>query len=140
MQKCWSSSLYAEGLEGREVILICDGNGFLYKSSDGKGTEVNDLHDLDSTQEETDTRVILYLLYAKKKGFRTVKIRMSDSDIYFIILHYMNLFDVYTITVLYDTGTGNKRRVINISELSKESRLYSRLSNSFAQPTRLLWL
>ena len=43
--------------------------------------------------------------------------RSPDSDVFFILLHYVQEM---TITVLFDTGTGNRRRLINMSELAED--------------------
>ena len=69
-----------------------------------------------SDQEETDTRVILYCAYAQKQGYETVRIRSPDSDIFFILLHHVSKFDI---RILFDTGSGNNRKLIDISDLSK---------------------
>ena len=42
--------------------------------------------------------------------------KSPDSDIFFILLHYANYKNI---TILFDTGTGNKKRLINISELAQ---------------------
>ena len=42
-------------------------------------------------------------------------IRSPDSDLFFIALHHALKF-----TILFDTGTGNERRLLNISDLAKE--------------------
>lgn len=118
MQKSWNSDIYAKRLEGREVILICEGDAYLYTSSNGTATEVREMRELNSSQEETDTRVVLYIIYAKNKGYKTVQVRTPDSDIFFIILHYMDMFE--GVTVLFDTGSGNNRRIFNMTELSSD--------------------
>ena len=116
LQKSWENDIYAKRLEGRAIILICEGDAFHYTSLDGKTTASTDIRELNSTQEETDTRVVLYILYAKNKGYKTVQVRTPDSDIFFIILHYMDKFD--GVKVLFDTGFGNHRKLINMTELA----------------------
>ena len=78
-------------------------------------TQTEDLIDLTSTQEETDTRVILYALFFKNR-YKTIKVHSPDSDIFFILLNYVHWME--GTTLLFDTGKGNKRRVINISEIA----------------------
>ena len=46
------------------MVLICEGDAHCYTSEDGITTEITVLYELKSTQEETDTRTILYCLYA----------------------------------------------------------------------------
>ena len=47
--------------------------------------EIDVLH---STQEETYSRVVLYIVYAKKHILKFVRERIPDPDIFFILLHY----------------------------------------------------
>ena len=65
----------------------CIGKAFKL-SSDGDTVDVEEIHNLHSTQEETDTRVVLYCLYAREKGYKHVVVRSPDSDIPFILLYY----------------------------------------------------
>ena len=71
-------------------------------------TEVCDLR---SNQEETDTRIVLYIQFAAQKGFQSVVVRTPDTDIFFILLHHSH--NVST-TIYVDIGTGKKRR-LNLS-------------------------
>ena len=71
---------------------------------------------LSSTQEETDTRVVLYALMSKEK-YQTIRIHIPDSDIFFILLFYVHWMD--ETTLLFDTGKGNKRRLINIKDIAR---------------------
>ena len=64
-------------------------------------TNKTEIPSLFSTQEETDTRVILYCKYAQDQGYEYVRIRTPDSDIFFILLHFVLSF---TTTILFDTG------------------------------------
>ena len=40
---------------------------------------------MNSTQEETDSLVILYLKYDKEKEYENVKVRSPDSDVFFYL-------------------------------------------------------
>ena len=75
------------------------------------------VYDIDSNQEETDTRVVLYAQFAASQGYETIRVRSPDSDIYFILLHHASSINA---TVLFDTGTGNKRRLLNVTQHAKE--------------------
>ena len=55
--------------------------------------------------------------YAKEHGYETVRIRSPDNDISFIILHHASKFDI---RILFDTGSGNNRKFIDIYDPSKE--------------------
>ena len=61
---------------------------------------------------------MLYLFYAKKKGFKSAVVRTSDSDPLFIILYYA--YKLQPLIVYLDTGTGSHRRLINVTELAND--------------------
>ena len=86
-------------------------------SQNGRSTEKRELQALSSTQEETDSRVILYCMCAMEKGYDNVRVKSPDSDIFFILLHFAPSLD--NIVVFFDTGTGNRKRLINMSELAR---------------------
>ena len=109
----WSKNEYVTDLHGREVILICDGSAHLLTSDDGCSTTKTQ----PSTQEETDTRIIPYCKYAQRKGYAYIRVKSPDTDVFFILLHNAGSFP--DITILFDTGTGNKKRLLNISELAR---------------------
>ena len=75
----------------------------------------NEVHSLRSNQEETDTRVVLYIMYAQDKEFKFVVVRTPDSDIFMILLHHANSL---SITIHLDIGVGKHRRLVNMTELA----------------------
>ena len=66
-----------------------------------------------SSQEETDTRIILYIACAQSKGYHYASVRSPDSD-FFIILHYANMYP--NIIILLDTDKGSNKKLLNITE------------------------
>ena len=50
-------------------------------------------------------------------GYKSVRVHSPDSDVFFILLYYAHMLN--GITVWFDTGTGNHRRLINITETAK---------------------
>ena len=66
----WSSDDFAARLIGRKVILsIVEEKAVMLMSADGIHTLQSKVMQLESTQEETDTRVVLYSLYAQASGY-----------------------------------------------------------------------
>jgi hypothetical protein len=115
--KLWRTDVYAAKLRGRKVILICDGVPYILTSEDGTTTSSHRIDMMVSSQEETDTRIILYCEYAQSQNYEYVRVKSPDTDVFFILLHYARR--LADITVLFDTGTGNKKRLINVSELAQ---------------------
>ena len=114
----WSNPTNASKLQGRNVILIVEGAAYHLTSEDGKTTEKTEIESLRSTQEETDSRVVLYCMYGKDKGYQYIRIKSPDSDVFFILLHYA--LTLKEVVILFDTGTGNKQRLINVTELAED--------------------
>ena len=71
---------------------------------------------LESDQEEIDTKVVLYCSYAVDEEYDYVRVRSADSDI-FIFLYYASKINI---TLLFDTGSRCKRRLLNISQLTHD--------------------
>ena len=117
LKKTWATDRYAPRLLNRKVVLICEGEAFMFKSNDGTHTQTEQIEPLTSTQEETDTRVVLYCVWAKDQGYTTVRVRSPDSDIFFILVHHSDLFGA--MTVLFDTGVGKHRRIINLTAFAE---------------------
>ena len=61
----WSSAISSQVLKDRDVTLICEGRAYQL-TSDGRNVAVSEIEALRSTQEETNTRVILYCACAKQ--------------------------------------------------------------------------
>lgn len=78
--------------------------------------EVCELPELYSNQEETDTRVVLYLHHAATIGYKNAVVRTPDTDIFLILLYHANSI---RLTVYLDIGSGKHRRLVNISELAE---------------------
>ena len=94
-----------EHFDGRKFIFVKDGEAFDLTMNN----EI--IPSLTSNQEETDSRVVLYSQYASQQNYDSVRIKSPDSDIFWILLYHARGIDSQ---VLYDTGFGNNRRLINI--------------------------
>ena len=77
---------------------------------------VAEIHELVSNREETGTRVVLYLNYAVKLGYKSAVERTPDTDIFFILLHYAHSIPL---TIYLETGSGKHCQIVNVSELSE---------------------
>ena len=69
-----------------------------------------------SNQEETDTRVVLYLHHAVALGYKNAVVRTPDTDIFVILLFHAHAINL---SIYLDTGSGKHRRLLNVSELAK---------------------
>jgi len=111
----WSDDTFAPKLVDRRIFVVSQGHCYHLEAKDGCSVEKTEIDSLYSDQEETDTRVVLYCLFAEEEGYGTVRVRSPDSDIFFILLHHAAKI---RIRVLFDTGTGDKRKVIDVTKLA----------------------
>ena len=118
MLRIWGCPDAARRLDGRKVILVVEGVSFQLSSSDGQSVQQEEIPGLRSNQEETDSRVVLYLLYAKQHGYKQAVVHSPDSDIFFILLHYAQ--KLRPLIILFDTGSGANRRLLNISDIAED--------------------
>ena len=118
LTRLWSQDSYAPKLQGRKVVIINDGSANLLTYHDGVKTVHTDIDELKSTQEETDSRMILYCEYGRSERYRYLRIKIPDTDVFFILLHYALRME--NTTILFYTGIGNKKRLINVSEMAQE--------------------
>ena len=112
----WSSKRFASKLNGKKLTLICEGKAIQLSTMNNDVTSTY-IPEIESDQEETDTRVILYCFHAKQNGCKNVVVRSPDSDLFFILVSYVHDFD--DMTVYFQTGMKNKKRLIDITSLGK---------------------
>lgn len=70
------------------------------------------------SQEETDTHVVLYLLYAQKEGYKQAVVRSPDSDLFFILLHYAE--QLKPLSIFLDSGSDVKKRLLNNTDIAQD--------------------
>ena len=75
----------------------------------------SELPQLCSNQEETDTRVVLYLHHTVNLGYKNAVVRTPDTDVLVILLYHAHTI---TLTIYLDSGSGKHRKVINLSNLA----------------------
>jgi len=114
--RVWGSKVAASRLQKcGTAVIVKEGKAYQLKSSNGE-VMTNEIPELSSDQEETDTRIILYLHYAAKLGYKSAVVRTPDSDIFFIMLHHSHSI---SLTIFLDIGMGKHRQIINVTELAE---------------------
>lgn len=111
----WSSAPTAPILHGREVVLVYEGSAYMLRST-GDAMSCVEIESLQSDQE-TDTRVVLYCLYAQEMLYSTARVKTPDTDIFFILLHHARRFT--DLRVLFETGKGRTKWCVDISKLTE---------------------
>ena len=86
----WSNDAVAPRLERRTVIAVCDEKVYKLSSDDSLSVKMTEVPELQSSQDETDTRVVLYCNYAADNGYNYVKVRspaVTFSSFSYIMQH-----------------------------------------------------
>jgi len=96
---------------------VCEERCTLLHSDTGETTTAVPVPDLYSSQEEADTRIILHCQYAfRQSNCETIVVRSPDTDVFLLLLSFSETIGK---TLIFDTGSGNNRRQINVSQIAK---------------------
>ena len=107
---------YVKKLQGREINFAIAGECFHLSCTDGETVSVTAVNALFSSQEEAITRSILHCMHISQRTPTTALsiVRSPDTDVLVLPLKYaQNIHPV----VLFDTGTCNKRRLLNVKQI-----------------------
>ncbi len=85
----------------------------------GISTHTDEIEELNSSQEEADTRLVLHCLHhaSHLSENNTIVVRSPDTDVFVLLLRFTQLVKQ---RVLFDTGVGNKRRLLDIHGIIAE--------------------
>ena len=76
-------------------------------SPDGIKTEREEILSFSSTQVETASRIFLYSKYGHDKGYY-IRVKSPDTGILFIISNFATHIGLDDVTIVFDTGKGDK--------------------------------
>lgn len=110
----WKSDKYAKYLHGKVLYFVKEETVFMLTSDDGKTTSCSEVDRLHSTHDEADSRIILHSIdigEIEEPGTNVI-VRCSDTDVFVLLIHF---YPEIGTNVFFDTGTGDKRRLIDIS-------------------------
>jgi len=65
------------------------------------------------SNQQMDTRVVLYCMYAQDNSYATARVKTSDTDIFFILLHHADRLT--DLQLLLETGKGRTKCCIDIT-------------------------
>jgi hypothetical protein len=111
----WQRCDYSDLFNNRIIFFVCEADCYCLEASNGSIIS-SPVPELQSSQEEADTRIILNLLYETKSsnGDKTIIVRSPDTDVLVLLVYYA----VFTnCCILFDTGVGNKRRLLSVRKI-----------------------
>ena len=112
----WEKDKFAFKLKDKQLYFVNEERCYLFTSFDGKFVTACLVEDLYSSQEEADTRIILHCLYASQQPHTTkIVVKSPDTDVFLLLLSYC---DAIGKTLIFQTGTGNNKRQINVTRMA----------------------
>ncbi|KAK3107392.1 hypothetical protein FSP39_013623 [Pinctada imbricata] len=114
----WRKPEYAKDIESREIYFVYKQSCYRLTSPQGSEVVLEEIKYLGSSQEEADTRIILHCMnISNLEGPPIIHVRSPDTDVFVLLLAFIKDIEK---PVLFETGTGNKRRILNINETAKQ--------------------
>ena len=119
--KDWSTptAVHLNSLRNKELFLTVRALAFSITLSNGT-ISVNPVTELESQQEEADTKMFLCAQHAQSLGFQSANIVTVDSDVAILSLFYQSRMDI---SLSLEYGTGNKTNIFDIGSNTVEEDL-----------------
>ena len=100
------NDVYAPDLFGREIFYVCQNRCEMITSEDTRSVISRPIHNLFSSQEEEDIRIILHCSYiSNQEDIKRIIIKSPDPDVFLLLLSFA---DNINKIMIFDTGTRNK--------------------------------
>lgn len=105
----WKKDKYMEKLSGKTLVVTC-GNS-CYQLSSGV---VQPISELESTQEEADTRMVLHSLHEARSRFTSVVIVSEETDVLVLLLAFKSFIPS---SVFIKCGSQTRVKYIEVSRI-----------------------
>lgn len=112
----WATNRFAEKIGERSLYIThgCDCTGITVAN---EGVVSTLMPDLQSNQEEADTRMFLHALHASSNGHSRVCIRSSDTDVEVLACYHQ---EVIPADIIIASGTRNRVRLVSIPRIHEK--------------------
>lgn len=105
----WKKEKYTAKLSGKTLVVTC--GEICYQLSSGI---MQPISELESTQEEADTRILLHAAHAAKSRFASVVIVSEDTDVLVLLLAFKSFIPS---SVFIKSGSQTRVKYIDISRV-----------------------
>ena len=105
--KEWTNEKYRRKLTNKVLFVACENE--CHQISSESASIVSDLN---STQEEADTRIILHLAHAARSDYSSLIVASEDTDVFILCLSFKQLIPS---SIFFKCGTQTRIRYISIS-------------------------
>lgn len=107
--KEWKQDKYRRKLTDKVVFVAFEEECHQISSDDTFSVE-----DLNSTQEEADTRILLHLSHAARSGYSTLIVVSEDTDVFLLCVSFKHLIPL---SIFFKCGTQTRVRYISITSI-----------------------
>ena len=107
----WKLSKYREKLTDKALYVTCEQS--CCKLTENKWTEVPEL---ESTEEEVDTHLLLHMLHTARDGYKTAVICSEDTDVFIIGLAVPSTVDI---SIYQKFGTKTRTRYADVDKIGR---------------------
>ena len=107
--KEWRRDKYRTKLAGKVLFVTCESDCYEITSQ-----AANIVDELNSTQEEADTRLILHAAHAARSGYKAVVVASEDTDVFLLCLAFKCFIPA---SMYVKCGTQTRTRYVSISSV-----------------------
>ncbi|CAH1248853.1 Hypp8457 [Branchiostoma lanceolatum] len=107
----WKQDKYRRKLKDKVLFIACDEG--CHKISTERTHVVRDLN---SNQEEADTRIMLHVAHAARSGYETVIVSSEDTDVFLLCLAFEHTLPT---SIFFKCGTQTRIRYVSISSAAR---------------------
>ena len=112
-------TLHCPTLDNKELYITIEENAYCITSNRGV-LRISEVSDLQSHQEEADTKMFLCASYASILGFERVKIITVDTDVAILALYFQSKLDI---SIYMEIGTGSKVHYLILRQIQSMMKL-----------------
>ena len=105
--KEWRRDKYRTKLTGKVLFVTCK-----YDRYEITSQAANIVDELNSTQKEADTRLILHAAHAARSGYKAVVVASEDTDVFLLCLAFKRFIPA---SIYVKCGTQTRTRYVSIS-------------------------
>ena len=109
MVKEWRRDKYKTKLTGKILFVTCESDCYEITLQ-----AANIVDELNSTQEEADTRLILHAAHAARSGYKAVVMASEDTDVFLLCLAFKCFIPA---SMFVKCGTQTRTRYVSISSV-----------------------
>lgn len=110
----WSRDEYHDKLKQTQLYATVEGKCFNLHANEEHSVTVQEIPELETTQEEADSRIFLHAKHASDQGHPRVVIRSCDTDVEVLALYQQEHIESH---IIVHSGTKQASRIVSIPDV-----------------------